>query len=67
MSLAFFTVDTDRFHYPKSFIVRVYHEDELVNTTNFPIGNPNLTNRTKNQACEFGRLSVKKIIDGVMQ
>lgn len=62
----YYTVNPDSFSFPKAYIVRVFKEDNetrCLKTVSFPIRNPRLPNKTRNEANEFGRLLVKQMMD----
>ncbi|WP_232727258.1 hypothetical protein, partial [Neisseria sp. N95_16] len=63
----FYTVNPEPELQPKSFIVRVFKEQDdescCVKTVSFPICNPSMSQKTKNEAAEFGCLYVKQLMD----
>ncbi|EEZ75981.1 hypothetical protein NEILACOT_04053 [Neisseria lactamica ATCC 23970] len=65
MCIAFYTVNPDQYEYQKSraYIVRIFLNDEIVETTVFPITNPQNTYKTRQEAEEYGRLTVKALMD----
>ncbi|AHW75184.1 Uncharacterised protein [Neisseria meningitidis] len=65
MCIAFYTVNPDQYEYEKSraYIVRIFVNDEIVETTVFPITNPQNTYKTRQEAEEYGRLTVKALMD----
>lgn len=65
MCIAFYTVNPDQYEYEKSraYIVRIFVNDEIVETTVFPIINPQNTYKTRQEAEEYGRLTVKALMD----
>ncbi|WP_118898422.1 hypothetical protein [Neisseria lactamica] len=65
MCIAFYTVNPDQYEYQKSraYIVRIFLNDEIVETTVFPIINPQNTYKTRQEAEEYGRLTVKALMD----
>lgn len=65
MCIAFYTVNPDQYEYQKSraYIVRIFVNDEIVETTVFPITNPQNTYKTRQEAEEYGRLTVKALMD----
>ena len=63
MCLAFYTVNPEPELFPKAYIVRIFKEDELMKSVCFPVGNPNHLTKAKNQACEYGRLAVREMMD----
>lgn len=65
MCIAFYTVNPDQDEYQKSraYIVRIFVNDEIVETTVFPITNPQNTYKTRQEAEEYGRLTVKALMD----
>lgn len=65
MCIAFYTVNPDQYEYQKSraFIVRIFVDDELIETTAFPITNPQNTYKTRQEAEEYGRLIVKALMN----
>lgn len=70
MCIVYYTVNPDSYSFSKSYIVRIFKEDEnadvrCIKTVNFPIRNPSLPNKALSEAEEFGRLAVKEIMDGV--
>lgn len=65
MCIAFYTVNPDQYEYQKSraYIVRIFLNDEIVETTVFPIINPQNTYKTRQEVEEYGRLTVKALMD----
>lgn len=65
MCIAFYTVNPDQYEYQKSraFIVRIFVDDELIETTAFSITNLQNTYKTIQEAEEYGRMTVKAILD----
>lgn len=68
MSLAYYTVTPEPRHFPKAYITRVFRETQdddvvCVQTVNFPIRNPSLPNKTQNEAEDYGRMLVNKIMN----
>ncbi|HEZ1323766.1 TPA: hypothetical protein WJK02_001930 [Neisseria meningitidis] len=65
MCIAFYTVNPDQDEYQKlrAFIVRIFVDDELTETKAFPITNPQNTYKTRQEAEEYGRLTVKALMD----
>ncbi|ELL14378.1 hypothetical protein [Neisseria meningitidis] len=65
MCIAFYTVNPDQYESEKSraFIVRIFVDDELTETKAFPITNPQNTYKTRQEAEEYGRLTVKALMD----
>ncbi|WP_042508226.1 hypothetical protein [Neisseria lactamica] len=65
MCIAFYTVNPDQYESEKSraYIVRIFVNDEIVETTAFPITNPQNTYKTRQEAEEYGRLTVKALMD----
>lgn len=65
--LIFYTVNPEPATNIKSFIVRVFKEqnDEsrCIKTVSFPVRNPTIPQKTQNEANEFGRLYVKQLMD----
>lgn len=63
----YYTVNPEPASFPKAYIVRVFKDknDETccLKIVCFPIRNPSLPNKTKNEANEFGRLFVKQMMD----
>lgn len=66
MCVAYYSVAYDSNLFPKSCILKVYKEDAVVKTLNFPIRNPHNLNKAMNEARKAGALLVKKIIDEEM-
>ena len=66
MCIAFYTVNLDSFYSfeeQRAVIVRVFKDDELVETVSFPITNPTQKYKTEKQAEEYGRLAVRSILN----
>lgn len=65
MCIAFYTVNPDQYEYQKSraYIVRIFVNDEIVETTAFSITNPQNIYKTRQEAEEYGRLTVKALMD----
>lgn len=66
MCIAFYTVNPDSFYSfeeQRAVIVRVFKDDELVETVSFPIANPTQKYKTEKQAAEYGRLAVRSILN----
>lgn len=67
MCIVFYTVNPIPEQCPKSYIVRVFKEDNsgtsCLRTVNFPVRRPDYLSKVLNEANEFGRLSVKEIMD----
>ncbi|MBF0804053.1 MULTISPECIES: hypothetical protein [unclassified Neisseria] len=63
MSSAYYTVTPEPELFPKSYIVRIFKDDNLSRTVCFPVCNPLNRVKTVNQACEYGRLAVRQIMD----
>lgn len=66
MCIAFYTVNPDHFcsfEEQKAVILRVFKDDELVETVSFPISNPTQKYKTEKQAEEYGRLAVRSILN----
>lgn len=67
MCIVFYTVNPIPEREPKSFIVKIFKEDNnatrCIKTVNFPIRRPDYLNKVMNEANEYGRLSVKEIMD----
>ena len=63
MTCVFYTVNPEPPVFPVSFIVRIFKNDELVRTVNYPICNPNRLPQAENKAEAFAKLEVAKIID----
>ena len=61
--VVYYTVNPDSKFSPKSFLVRIFKNDDLVRTVVFPICNPHHHTKAKNQASELGRLAVREIMD----
>lgn len=63
----YYTVNPEPASFPKAYIVRIFKdkndETRCLKTVSFPILNPSLPNKTKNEAAEFGRLFVKQMMD----
>lgn len=66
MCIAYYSIDLDRFFNSKSYLLRIYKNDNLVRTVNFPISNPHFPQRTYRMADKCGRAEVAKIIDAEM-
>ena len=66
MCIVFYTVNSEPPTFPKSFIVRIFKEDDkdflCLRTVNFPISSPDRIYKTQNEANEYGRLSVREIM-----
>lgn len=65
MCIAFYTVNPDQDEYQKlrAFIVRIFVDDELIETTAFSITNPQNIYKTRQEAEEYGRLIVKALMN----
>ena len=65
MCIAFYTVNPDQDEYQKSraYIVRIFVNDEIVETTVFSITNPQNKYKTRQEAEEYGRMTVKALMD----
>lgn len=66
MCIAFYTVNPDSFYSfeeQRAVIVRVFKDDELVETVSFPIANPTQKYKTEKHAEEYGRLAVRSILN----
>lgn len=66
MCIAFYTVNPDSFYSfeeQRAVIVRVFKDDELVETVSFPIANLTQKYKTEKQAEEYGRLAVRSILN----
>ena len=65
MCIAFYTVNPDQYEYQKAraFIVRIFVDDELIETTAFSITNPQNIYKTRQEAEEYGRLIVKALMN----
>lgn len=63
----FYTVNPVPEVQPKAFILRIFkdqnNESHCIKTVSFPVRNPSLPQKTKNEANEFGRLFVKDLMD----
>lgn len=66
MCIAYYSIDLDTLFGSKSYLLRIYKNDHLIQTVNFPISNPHFPQRTYRKADDFGRTQVKKIIDAEM-
>lgn len=64
MSFAYYTVDPIKKDIQViAYVVKVYRQGDLVKSVNFPVSNPHFPQRSLNGACEFGRRTVRTIID----
>ena len=67
MCIVFYTVNPEPPTFPKSFIVRIFKDDEdctqCLKTINFPISSPDHLFHTQNVANEYGRLYVSGIMN----
>lgn len=63
MCTIYYAIDLDSFFNSKSYLLRIYKDDEVIRTVNFPIQNPHLPQKTYNKADKFGRAEVKRIMD----
>ena len=66
MCIVFYTVNPEPPTSPKSFIVRIFKDDEqrtqCLKTINIPISSPDHLFHAKNAADEYGRLYVSEIM-----
>ena len=66
MCIVFYTVNPEPATFPKSFIVRIFRDDEdctqCLKTINFPISSPDHLFLVQNVANEYGRLYVSGIM-----
>ncbi|WP_373698430.1 hypothetical protein [Neisseria dentiae] len=67
MCIIYYTVNPYSESDPKSFIVRVFKDEEgearCLKTASFPVRRPDCLSKIINEANEFGRLSVKEMMD----
>ncbi len=63
MSVVYYSIDLDSFFDSKSYLLRIYKNDSLIKTVNFPISNPYFPQRVYRKADKFGRVEVAKIMD----
>uniref|UniRef100_A0AAU8B2J1 Uncharacterized protein n=1 Tax=Dulem virus 50 TaxID=3145761 RepID=A0AAU8B2J1_9VIRU len=65
--LIFYTVNPEPEINAKAFIVRIFKEQDshprCLKTVCFPVTDPSRLQKARNQACKFGRLSVKELMD----
>jgi hypothetical protein len=64
MTQARYSVDTvSKGSQVEAYIVRIYENGICAQTVNFPVTNPTASARTLNRACEYARITVKKIME----